>query len=62
MTASVAMCTYNGALYIEEQLRSILAQTVPVDEIVICDDGSTDDTLALIDGITRTTEAEVRIV
>ena len=48
MTVSVAMCTYNGALYIEEQLRSILAQTVPVNEIVICDDGSTDTMIDIL--------------
>lgn len=38
MTVSVAMCTYNGAQYIEEQLLSILHQSIPVDEIVICED------------------------
>ena len=42
---SVAICTYNGGQYIEEQLNSILSQDVPVDEIVIGDDGSKDDTL-----------------
>lgn len=42
---SVAVCTYNGELYIEEQLNSILHQTVPVDEIVIGDDGSEDGTI-----------------
>lgn len=45
---SVAMCTYNGAKFIEKQLLSILNQTIPVDEIVICDDGSTDDTEQII--------------
>ena len=48
MTTSVALCTYNGAQYLEEQLDSILGQTRPVDEIVICDDRSTDATVALI--------------
>lgn len=43
--ASVAMCTYNGAAYVEAQLRSILAQDRPVDEIIVSDDGSTDDTV-----------------
>lgn len=46
-TVSVALCTYNGARYIEEQLLSILNQTLPVAEIVLSDDGSTDDTLAI---------------
>ena len=45
---SVALCTYNGEHYIVEQLQSILNQTVLPDEIVICDDGSTDSTLDLI--------------
>lgn len=45
---SVALCTYNGASYIKEQIESILNQTVPVDEIVVCDDGSTDVTIEII--------------
>ncbi len=44
---SVAMCTFNGERFIEAQLRSILAQSTPVDEIVISDDGSTDATIAI---------------
>lgn len=42
---SVALCTYNGARFVAEQLHSILSQSLPVDEIVISDDGSTDATL-----------------
>ena len=48
MTISVALCTFNGAKFLETQLKSILAQTTPVDEIVVCDDGSTDDTIKII--------------
>jgi len=48
MTSSVALCTYNGEAYIAEQLDSILSQTLPVSEIVICDDGSTDGTLEIL--------------
>ncbi len=48
MKVSVAMATYNGEKYIEEQLRSILEQTRPVDEVVICDDGSSDGTAAVV--------------
>jgi len=48
MTTSVALCTYNGAKYIKEQLNSIIAQTLPVDEIVIFDDGSTDETISTL--------------
>ncbi|GAB3616024.1 hypothetical protein GCM10027416_05810 [Okibacterium endophyticum] len=45
---SVALCTFNGAGYLGEQLRSILNQTTPPDEIVISDDGSTDATLDIV--------------
>lgn len=48
MTSSVALCTYNGHAYIAEQLDSILNQTQPVSEIILCDDGSTDDTWPII--------------
>ena len=46
-TVSIIMGTYNGAIYIREQLDSILAQTYPLKEIIIQDDGSTDDTIAI---------------
>ncbi len=39
---SVALCMYNGEKYIQDQLNSILNQTIPPSEIIICDDGSTD--------------------
>lgn len=48
MTTSVALCTYNGEKYLKEQLESILSQEIPVDEIVICDDASTDGTSAIL--------------
>lgn len=45
---SVALCTYNSERFIERQLLSILDQDLPVDEVVIGDDGSTDETLERI--------------
>lgn len=54
MKTSVVICTYNGSLYIEEQLCSILEQTVRVDEIIICDDRSTDNTVLLIKSFQNT--------
>jgi glycosyltransferase involved in cell wall biosynthesis len=42
---SIAMCTYNGEKYIQEQLQSILHQTMQPDEIIICDDCSQDRTV-----------------
>lgn len=50
MKLSVALCTYNGSKYIEKQLDSILNQNnFKIDEIVICDDNSTDTTLEILD-------------
>lgn len=40
---SVAMCTFNGAAFVEAQLESILTQSRPPDEIILCDDRSTDN-------------------
>ena len=48
MTLSVAMCTYNGEAYLPEQLISIAAQTRQPDELVICDDCSSDGTVEIV--------------
>ena len=45
---SVALCTYNGELFLEEQLESILSQSLLPGEIVISDDGSRDGTLEVV--------------
>lgn len=58
---SVALCTYNGETYIREQVESILNQTLPVDEIVVCDDCSTDNTLSIIESLRKGTNADIRI-
>jgi glycosyltransferase involved in cell wall biosynthesis len=47
MRVSVAMATFNGEKYLREQLDSLAAQSLLPDEIVICDDGSTDNTLGV---------------
>ncbi len=46
---SVAMATYNGEKYIKEQLDSILCQLKESDEIIISDDGSSDNTIKIIE-------------
>lgn len=50
---SVAIATYNGEKYIEQQLLSILEQTRSVDEVIICDDRSGDGTVELIQEFIR---------
>lgn len=54
---SVALCTHNGAKYVREQLRSILVQARPVDEIVI-----SDDTLGIVHAVLDVTSAQVRVL
>lgn len=48
MKVSVSLCTYNGEQYLCDQLDSILSQTRQPDEIVVCDDGSTDKTITIL--------------
>jgi glycosyltransferase involved in cell wall biosynthesis len=45
---SIAMCTYNGARYLEQQLQRIAIQTRPADQLVVCDDGSDDGSADII--------------
>lgn len=48
---SVCMATYNGASFIREQATSILLQLAADDEIVVSDDGSTDDTIQILESM-----------
>src|SRR5262245_47180770 len=61
MRLSIALCTYNGAVYLKEQLDSLAAQTRMPDELVISDDRSTDDTLRLIEEFAATAGFPVRL-
>lgn len=45
---SLAIAVYNGEAFLSAQLESVLRQTRPVDEVIICDDGSTDETPQLV--------------
>lgn len=48
MKISVVLCTYNGTRFLEKQLDSLKNQTVPLDEVIVCDDRSTDGTPDMI--------------
>src|ERR1044072_5158133 len=61
MNLSIALCTYNGAAYLNEQLESFAAQTRTPDELVISDDQSTDDTLRLIEEFAATARFPVQL-
>jgi hypothetical protein len=49
MNVSVALATHNGAQFLRDQLNSLQAQTVRPFELVAVDDGSTDETLEILD-------------
>lgn len=59
---SVAMCTFNGAAFVGAQLQSIAAQTRLPDELVICDDGSSDGTTDTIRDFASTSVFPTRVV
>jgi glycosyltransferase involved in cell wall biosynthesis len=48
---SVCIATHNGEKYIRQQLESILSQLGSNDEVIVSDDGSTDNTLSVIEGL-----------
>lgn len=45
---SVCIASYNGEKYIREQIDSILCQISKNDELIVSDDGSTDDTIHIL--------------
>jgi glycosyltransferase involved in cell wall biosynthesis len=58
---SVAMCTYNGARFLPEQLESIANQTRLPGELVVCDDRSTDESVGIIRNFARNAPFPVRL-
>jgi len=48
MKVSVVIPTYNSAEFIKTTLDSVLNQTLPPYEILVLDDGSTDDTISIL--------------
>ncbi|MEE2678097.1 MAG: glycosyltransferase family 2 protein [Myxococcota bacterium] len=60
-TVSIALAAYNGSRYIGEQLESFAAQSRLPDELVVCDDGSSDGTPELVERFAARAPFEVRL-
>ncbi|MEX0383144.1 glycosyltransferase family 2 protein [Spiribacter sp. 1M153] len=59
MKISIAMATYNGEKYLQEQLDSFVSQTRQPDELVVTDDCSTDATPELLEAFAQTAPFDV---
>jgi hypothetical protein len=58
---SIALATFNGADHLREQLNSLAGQILSPAELVVCDDGSTDGTLEIVDDFGRGAPFPVRL-
>jgi glycosyltransferase involved in cell wall biosynthesis len=58
---SVCIPVYNGAAYLEDCLQSVIAQTYSNIEILLVDDGSTDDSISIIEKFSQK-DSRIRLV
>jgi glycosyltransferase involved in cell wall biosynthesis len=61
-TISIALCTFNGERFLPLQLASILEQTRPPDEVILCDDGSSDRTVEILEDFAARAPFPVRLI
>ena len=62
MRVSVALASYNGEKFIQEQLLSIINQSHIPDEIVISDDSSNDQTITIIKELLKDSPVQFKIL
>ncbi len=62
ISISVAMATFNGANFLSEQLDSIRNQTLLPKELIVTDDGSSDDTIKIVKEFAASSPFPVRII
>lgn len=62
MKVSIAMASYNGAAYLEQQLNSFVKQKRLPDELIICDDGSSDKSVDICERFASSAPFEVHVV
>ncbi len=58
---SVALCTFNGERFLPQQLSSIANQTRLPDELIVCDDQSTDRTVEIVRAFAASAPYSVKI-
>ena len=49
LSATIVLTTYNGSLYIRELLESLANQSRKIDEVLIYDDSSSDNTVEIVE-------------
>jgi glycosyltransferase involved in cell wall biosynthesis len=59
---SIAMASYNGGRFIGRQLQSFANQSLLPSQLVICDDGSSDDTVAIVEEFAARAPFDVQLV
>lgn len=59
---SVAMAAFNGGRYLPDQLATIAEQTLPPDELVVYDDGSSDGSQAVVSRFAEDVPFPVRVI
>jgi glycosyltransferase involved in cell wall biosynthesis len=59
---SAIIPTYNRAAYLERAVGSVLAQRSPCGELIVIDDGSSDDTVALVERLAAGAAVPIRLV
>ena len=61
-SVSVAVPNYNYARYLPRRLESVFDQTHPVEEILVFDDASSDDSVAVIEDVAQARQRDVTLV
>jgi glycosyltransferase involved in cell wall biosynthesis len=61
ISTSIALCTYNGENFLQQQLDSLAAQNILPDELIVCDDASTDGTIVILENFSKNAKFKVKI-
>ena len=59
---SAVVPSYNYARYLDGRMRSITAQTYPLAEMIVLDDASTDDSLAVARGLAAASRRDIAVI